>query len=226
MLAACLRAQASQTPGDEKRRLLDSLTIIQDNIQYNGESWTAYEDLSRIDGGLFFQSTSGQTRNLTAYLEQSFDPPPGTGSVEFFLGLNQTEVNLALPDLLADALLMNGEPIEAHVRDAVPLLVQFGSVLGNVYANDTMFIDSYGTTSGQSIEYSIDLPMDFSYNFSYDGLVYVHLLFSLRVFVSMILHRFGAALNEEILALMEQNLPFSTLPSLPPSPPPSKKSRS
>lgn len=154
---------------------MDSLTTVEANIQYKGESWTAYEDLSRLDGGLFFVSQSGKTRNFTRYLEASFDPEPGTGSVDFFLGLDETEVNLALPDLLADALLQNGEPIESHVRDSV-YQVTFNNTafVGNVQANDTMPLDEYGSTANNNPLPHIDpvyLPSDFNFTLSYDGLV-------------------------------------------------------
>lgn len=34
--------------------LISDLTIVGTNIEYNGDTWTAYEDLSQVDGGLFF----------------------------------------------------------------------------------------------------------------------------------------------------------------------------
>lgn len=147
------------------------LTTVFSNIAYNGENWTAFEDLSRADGELLFVSASGKIRNFTRYLEQSFDPSPGTGSVEFFLGLNQSEVNLALPDLLADTLLENGEPIEAHVRDAVPQIIfTFQSFVSNVQANDTMFIDAFGSTNNIAPLNTITIPSGFSFDFPFDGL--------------------------------------------------------
>lgn len=149
------------------------LTVVDSGIQYDGESWTAYEDLTRIDGSLYFLSQSGKSRNFTRYLEPSFDPAPGSGSVEFFLGLNQSEVNLALPDLLADALLSNGEPVEIHVRDAVPQIIfSWQSFVGNVQANDTMFISQRGSTNNIAPLRAITTVNVTEYfPNSYDGLV-------------------------------------------------------
>ncbi|RDW63256.1 hypothetical protein BP6252_10801 [Coleophoma cylindrospora] len=150
----------------------DTLTIVDTAIQYNGESWTAYEDLTRTSGGLYFVSSSGKTRNFTRYLEQSYDPLPGTESVPFFLGLNQSEVNLALPDLLADALLANGEPVETHVRDAVPQVIfSYQSFVGNVQANDTMFVGAYGSTNNVGPLHTMDIASQSYFNYTYDGLV-------------------------------------------------------
>ncbi|KUJ23413.1 uncharacterized protein LY89DRAFT_728163 [Mollisia scopiformis] len=149
-----------------------TLTVVDTGIEYKGESWTAYEDLTRIDGQLYFVSASGLTRNLTRHLEQSYDPIPGTGSVQFFLGLNQSEVNLALPDLLADELLKDGEPVEAHVRDAVPQVIfTYQSFVGNVQANDTMFIDAYGSTNNVAPLHGMTIQSQSYWNYSYDGLV-------------------------------------------------------
>lgn len=173
MIVHALHIRGNTTNPSNSTLPRDHLTVVGTNISYNGEIWTVFEDLNRADGGLFFVSSSGQTRNLTRYLEQSFDPPPGTGSVPFFLGLNQSEVNLALPDLLAEVLLMNGEPIEAHVRDAVPQVVfeTYQSFVGNIQANDTMFVDGFGSTNNIAPLSTIDIPDGFTFDFSYDGLV-------------------------------------------------------
>lgn len=154
-------------------RIASNDTLITSTIEYNGEPWTAYEDLTRIDGGLYFVSTSGKIRNFTRYLEQSYDPLPGEGSVDFFLGLDWSEVNLALPDLLADALLKDGEPVEFHVRDAVPQVIfqTYQSFLGNVQANDSMFVDKYGGTNNIAPLNGLPIVSNSYWNFTYDGLV-------------------------------------------------------
>lgn len=151
----------------------EGLTVICNGIEHNGEAWSAYEDLTQIDGGLYFVSQSGRTRNFTRYLEPTFDPAPGSGSVELFLGLNQSEVNLALPDLLADALLIDGEPIEAHVKDAVPQIIfTYQSFVGNVQANDTMFISQYGSTNNIApLRSMTTINVSHYYDNPYDGLV-------------------------------------------------------
>lgn len=155
-----------------------NFTLIDVGIEYLGESWNLYEDLTRIDGGLYFLSESGKSRNFTRYLEPSYDPAPGTGSVELFLGLNQSEVNLALPDLLADVLLSNGEPVEAHVRDAVPqIMFSYQSFVGNVQANDTMFISEYGSTNNIAPLRAMAATVNLTsyYEDSHDGLVGGHM---------------------------------------------------
>jgi hypothetical protein len=56
---------------------------------------------------------------MCRHLEATYDPV--SPSILQFLGLNASEVNLALPDMLADGLLENGEPVEENVRDVVPI---------------------------------------------------------------------------------------------------------
>lgn len=171
-LLAGVQASINQRYSNSTLASNSTLTLVDSGIQYNGESWTVYEDLTRIDGEVYFVSASGKTRNISRYLEKSYDPLPGTGSVEFFLGLNQSEVNLALPDLLADELLKNGEPVESHVRDAVPQVIfSWQSFVGNVQANDTMFINAYGSTNNVSPLHGMTIQSQSYWNYSYDGLV-------------------------------------------------------
>jgi len=80
-----------------------------------GETWTVYEDLRVRDGILTFVSSGGTARILTKSAEATFaDDGPQ------HLGLDIKDIGMAGPDLLADKLLANGDPVEDEVRKAAP----------------------------------------------------------------------------------------------------------
>lgn len=94
-----------------------------DTFTYNGEIWTVFEDLSKIEGAITFESSSGATRNFDRYLEATYSTGVANKTIPLYFGLNSSEINLALNDVLADELLKNGEPIETSVRDVVPIQI-------------------------------------------------------------------------------------------------------
>ena len=68
------------------------------------ELWKCYEDLRTRDGSIVFVSLSGESRELRKSAEASM--VEGTP----YLGMNLKEVALSGADLLADALLKDGDP--------------------------------------------------------------------------------------------------------------------
>lgn len=119
-----------------------------DTFNYNSELWTVFENLSHPGGAMVFQSESGKSRYFNNYLEARTDKANVNRTVEMYLGLNSSVINLALNDILAERLLEKGEPVEHHVRDAVPIQygVNWDTFVGNVQANDTMRIGNTSTT--------------------------------------------------------------------------------
>ncbi|RDW62579.1 hypothetical protein BP5796_10881 [Coleophoma crateriformis] len=152
----------------------NSTLVATDTFSYQGETWAVYEDLTQADGIMTFVSEGGVTRVFDRRLEATTTLVNGT--VASYFGLNSSEVNLALNDILADELLKNGEPVEAAVRDVVPFstIANWDTFLGNVQANDTMRLSSRSATRNY---YPLNhLPASFwadtNYvNWTFDGLV-------------------------------------------------------
>ncbi|ROQ23268.1 Tat pathway signal protein [Gallaecimonas pentaromativorans] len=117
-----------------------------------GKRWAVYEDWQRQDGALVF-SQGQQALVLTKRLEATFagDTPP-------YLGMALSKVALSDADLLADALLANGEPDETAVRTVAPPLASklnpadyggrlpWNSFVGTRQCNDTMMVYPNGRT--------------------------------------------------------------------------------
>jgi len=120
--------------------------------------WTVYEDLSRRDGALVFESRQTQDRVVF----------PKTGEAAFykqnqkypkFASIPMAQIGMALGDLLADQLLKNGEPDEEQVKSTIPPLNSkakgrwdtnnvptWTSFVGTVEANDNVAVYGYGNT--------------------------------------------------------------------------------
>ena len=86
----------------------------------NGDTWKVYEDLrtvgsSRSDGGILFLSSRGKSKLLSKSAEP-VQPDPGPTH----LGLDMAEIGTSGQDLLAEALLKDGDPDPARVRAAAP----------------------------------------------------------------------------------------------------------
>ncbi|CZS97858.1 uncharacterized protein RAG0_06744 [Rhynchosporium agropyri] len=145
-----------------------NLTFIS-TFTYKNSSWTVYEDLTLISGSLHFISSTGNHRTFDRYLEAGFNEKT---SVPFYLGLNRTEINTALPDILADALLANGEPSEPEVRNVVPqvLFEKHQTYIGNIQANDTMFVRSDSATRNHYPLRYVDITAAHK-NYTYNGLL-------------------------------------------------------
>ena len=117
------------------------------DIKIEGVTWAVHEDLAKRDGNVVFSSPDGK--------QEIF---PKTGEATFWqeskkysrnMGLNMSDVGMNLRDILADALLKNGEPIEEQVAAVIPPLgslnpglpgapATWTSFVGNVQANDNM----------------------------------------------------------------------------------------
>ena len=80
-----------------------------------GQTWTVYEDLRVRDGVITFVSSVGTARILSKTAEATFaDDGPQ------HLGLDIKDIGMADRDLLADKLLVHGDPVEEEVRRAAP----------------------------------------------------------------------------------------------------------
>jgi hypothetical protein len=146
---------------------------------HGGESWKAYEDLSRRDGAITFVSTAGRARVLTKSAEASFasDGPQ-------HLGLDIKDIGMAGPDLLADKLLANGDPKEDDVRNAAPPMhsshprtpnpnnrPSWDTFVGTRECSDTMPVFPSGNTrTYHPVQYFKELTQERS-NQRYDGLI-------------------------------------------------------
>lgn len=78
-------------------------------------AWKVYEDLRTREGVITFLSSTGATRVLTKSAEAAFaeaDPP--------YLGLDLKDIGMSGPDLLADRLLLHGDPDPEMVKSAAP----------------------------------------------------------------------------------------------------------
>ncbi|KAJ0287346.1 hypothetical protein COL940_002557 [Colletotrichum noveboracense] len=152
---------------------LEGLTIT-DTFTLDGMSWTVYEDLSEPGGDIVLVPETGLTKRFATRLEATKTRADST--VPLFMGTNPAEVNQAPNDLIADALLKDGEPSEAAVRDVLPFpnIAGWDTFLGNVQANDTLTVRADARTWNY-------FPLDFQEkdilgnpeynNWTYDGLL-------------------------------------------------------
>jgi hypothetical protein len=123
------------------------------------DSWTVYEDLSRRDGSIIFQSTKTQDRKAfvktaeAAFYEANKAFPKHAS-------IPMAKIGMSLPDLLADHLLKNGEPNEEQVKATIPPMGSkaknprdtsyqppvWTSFVGTVEANDNVAVFGHGNT--------------------------------------------------------------------------------
>ena len=117
-----------------------------------GETWKVYEDLRTRDGEITFVSSQGVARVLTRNAEETFaaEGPP-------HLGLDIKEIGMSGPDLLADKLLLHGDPIEMDVRSTAPPMnsthrqgsngrANWNTFVGTRECSDTMPVYPSGNT--------------------------------------------------------------------------------
>ncbi|KAK1519649.1 uncharacterized protein CCOS01_11300 [Colletotrichum costaricense] len=153
---------------------VDGLTSI-DTFTYKGETWTAYEDITRFDGPLVLVSASGTRREIKRYVEASTDESVSINrTVDAYFGLDPAnDVNLKQNDVLAERLLQDGEPIEEHVRDVIDLsFLPWDVYLGNVQANDTMALDWQSMTKNYAPWNDMSEAADGTHsNYTFDGLL-------------------------------------------------------
>src|ERR1700693_217393 len=86
-------------------------------FQHQGASWKVYEDLRSREGAITLVSSRGAKRVMPKRVEALF-PAAETP----YLGLDIAEIGRSGPDLLADKLLLNGDPDPAQVKAAAPPL--------------------------------------------------------------------------------------------------------
>lgn len=119
------------------------------DIEIDGQSWTVNEDLSNRDGQIVFASKPGQQRIMPKTAE--LFNPKADPKYPRYAGLKIADVGMALDDLLATALLKDGEPVEAQVRSTIPPITsgpgtEWTTIIGNVQANDVMSVFETGGT--------------------------------------------------------------------------------
>jgi len=121
------------------------------SFKRNTETWKAYEDLRSRDGAITLISSNGTGRVLTKSAEAVF----AEGAPH--LGLNLSEIGQSGPDLLAEALLKDGDPDPERVRSAAPpqgteglrnprARVRWNTFVGTRECEDTMPVYPGGNT--------------------------------------------------------------------------------
>ncbi|MBN9615135.1 MAG: Tat pathway signal protein [Acidobacteriales bacterium 59-55] len=121
------------------------------SFKRNAETWKAYEDLRSRDGAITLISSNGTGRVLTKSAEAVF----AEGAP--YLGLSLSEIGLSGPDLLAEALLKDGDPDPERVRSAAPpqgtealrnprARVRWNTFVGTRECEDTMPVYPGGNT--------------------------------------------------------------------------------
>jgi hypothetical protein len=143
----------------------------QADIKNEEESWTVYEDLSKRDGAIVFQSSlTKEQRILVKTGEAAFykaNPTyPQYGSIPM------SKIGMSPADLLANYLLKDGEPSEEHVKAIIPPMgskekpatpefytpPEWTSFVGTVEALDNVAIYGYGNTkSYQPVQQAPDI---------------------------------------------------------------------
>ena len=100
-----------------------------------GETWKIYEDLRTRDGEITFVSSQGVARMLTRNAEETF-----AAAGPQHLGLDIKDIGMSGPDLLADKLLLHGDPNEMDVRSAAPPMSSTHREGPNARANWNTFV--------------------------------------------------------------------------------------
>jgi hypothetical protein len=137
------------------------------------DSWKVYEDLRTREGSLVFVSSAGEARVLARSAEAS--TPEGNP----YLGLALKEIGLSSPDLLADRLLLDGDPDPEKVKSAAPPMASaeknpraWTTFVGTREAYDvTPVYRSGNTRTYHPIQYSPELHEALKRGQLYDGLV-------------------------------------------------------
>ena len=143
----------------------------------NSETWKVYEDLRTRDGSITFLSSKGIARVLSKSAEATFaDDGPQ------HLGLDIKDIGISGPDLLADKLLVHGDPNEDEVRRAAPPMnsthrdrpdsrANWNTFVGTRECSDTMPVYPSGNTrTYHPVQYFKELTQERA-NKRYEGLV-------------------------------------------------------
>jgi hypothetical protein len=123
-------------------------------ITVEGARWSVHEDLTRRDGHIVFVHQDGRRKVFPKTAEAVFFREHT--KYPKFLGFPMSDIGMNLRDILADALLKDGEPIEEKVAAIIPPMgsrnidarggpAAWTSFVGNVQANDNMPVFGYGS---------------------------------------------------------------------------------
>ncbi len=151
---------------------LQGYTLVTE-FKAEANSWKVYEDLRTHEGSLVFVSSTGETRVLTKSAEASMTE----GNP--YLGLALKDIGLSSHDLLADRLLLDGDPDPEEVKSAAPPMASaeknprtWTTFVGTREAYDvTPVYRSGNTRTYHPIQYSPELREALKKGQVYDGLV-------------------------------------------------------
>lgn len=137
------------------------------------EHWKCYEDLRTRDGSIVFVSANGQSLELRKSAEASM----AEGAP--YLGMSLKEVALAPVDLLADALLKDGDPDPETVKSVAPPMASaeknprtWTTFVGTKEAYDVTPVYRSGSTrTYHPVQYAPELHQAIEKGRVYDGLV-------------------------------------------------------
>jgi hypothetical protein len=135
-----------EAPGQGREKIAD--------VEVDGERWSVHEDLAQRNGHIVFRHASGKETVFPKAAEASYFKEHAKYPRN--LGIAMSKIGMDLPDVLADALLRDGEPIEEKVAAIIPPLgsrsqrnsgaAAWTSFVGNVHTNDNAPIFGYGNT--------------------------------------------------------------------------------
>jgi hypothetical protein len=137
------------------------------------EHWKCFEDLRTRDGSIVFVSAGGESFELRKSAEASM--AEGTP----YLGMNLKDVSLASADLLADALLKDGDPDPEKVKSVAPPMASaeknprtWTTFVGTKEAYDVTPVYRSGSTrTYHPVQYAPELHQAVEKGQLYDGLV-------------------------------------------------------
>ena len=145
---------------------VDGHTLLS-TFMRTGEHWKVYEDLRTRDGVITFVSSTGSARVLRKTAEAIF---PDEGPQ--YLGLDLKDICMSGPDLLADKLLVRGDPDEDEVRRAAPPMDSakhgepgyrpaWNTIVGTRECSDTMPVYPSGNTrTYHPVQYFKELTLE------------------------------------------------------------------
>jgi hypothetical protein len=151
---------------------LDGYTLVAE-FKVGAATWKVHEDLRTRDGSLVLVSAAGDQRVLTRSAEASM----AEGAP--YLGLNLKDIGLSSPDLLADRLLQDGDPVLETVMSAAPPVASaeknprtWTTFVGTREAFDVTPVYRSGSTrTYHPIQYSPEMHESLEKGKLYDGLV-------------------------------------------------------
>jgi hypothetical protein len=142
-----------------------------------GEEWKVYEDLRVRDGMITLVSGTGKARILPKTAEATF-----AENGPKYLGPDLKDIGMSAHDLLADRLLLHGDPDEDEVRGAAPPMdsaqrtgrgyrPSWNTIVGTRECSDTMPVYPSGNTrTYHPVQYFKELTQERAAK-RYEGLV-------------------------------------------------------